>query len=214
MATTTLERLRMGRYQAYQWRTELSTAQKLGLALGMACFVGLAAQVRIPLPWTPVPITAQTFAALMAGAMLGQWWGGASMALYVGLGMAGIPWFNGWTGGIAHVVGPTGGYIIGFILAALFVGYFTDKYVRARSFPVMLIIMLAANFVLIYTPGLLQLGLWLNLVKGQPAGLFEVLAMGLVPFIGGDLIKALAAATLAWGITPKKAYGREMDQPI
>ncbi len=150
------------KYDVFRWRYELSIPKKLVLALGVACLAGLLAQVRFVLPWSPVPITGQTFAVLLAGVLLGRWWGGVSMAVYGGLGVAGVPWFSGWASGL----GATGGYIIGFIFAALFLGYFTDKYIRSRSFLIMLGLMLFANFVLIYVPGLVWLGLWLNMVKG------------------------------------------------
>ena len=130
------------KYDVFRWRYQLSIPWKLVLALGMACLVGLLAQVRLPIPWSPVPVTGQTFAILLAGVLMGRWWGGVSMAIYAGLGFAGLPWFTGWSSGL----GATGGYIIGFILATLFLGYFTDKYVRLRSFPGMLGLMLFSSF--------------------------------------------------------------------
>lgn len=134
------------------------------------------------------------------------------MAIYAGLGAIGVPWFAGWSGGISVLAGPSGGYIIGFILAALFLGHFTDKYIRSRSFLSMFALMLFANFVLIYVPGLLQLGLWLNLVKGDPATFSALLSMGALPFIAGDITKAVAAAAIARGITPKQDYNGEVDK--
>jgi biotin transport system substrate-specific component len=199
------------KYDVFRWRYGLSIPMKLSLALGIACLAGLLAQTRFILPWSPVPVTGQTFAVLLAGVLLGRWWGGISMALYVGLGIAGVPWFQGLNGGLGYLAGPTGGYIIGFILAAFFLGYFTDKYVRSRSFLSMLGLMLFANFILIYIPGLLQLGLWLNLVQGEPASFSALLGMGLVPFLAGDITKAVVAAAIARGVTPKRAYGREVD---
>ncbi|HEY87183.1 MAG TPA: biotin transporter BioY [Dehalococcoidia bacterium] len=212
MAVSTWSRWQMARYNAYRWRYELILTKKIALALGMACVVGLAAQLRFPLPWTPVPITGQTFAVLLAGVLLGRWWGGISLTIYVGLGAAGLPWFNGGTGGVGILAGPTGGYIIGFILTALFLGHFTDKYIRSRSFFSMLGLMLFANIVLIYIPGLLQLHLWLRLVGGEAIGFYQVLAMGFLPFIIGDIVKAVAAAAITRGITPKKAYNGEVDK--
>ena len=143
---------------------------------------------------------------------LGRWWGGASLAVYTGLGAAGLPWFSGWSGGLTYLAGPTGGYIIGFILAALFMGHFTDTYVRSRSFLSMLALMLFANFILIYVPGLLQLGLWVNLVKGESVSLMTLLGMGVIPFIAGDITKAIMAAAIAKGVTPKSAYNGEVDK--
>jgi len=196
------------KYDAFHWRCELSIPKKLALALGMAMLTGLLAQVRIPLSWSPVPITGQTFAVLLAAILLGKWWGGISMAIFGGLGWAGVPWFAGWASGITA----TGGYIIGFILAALFLGYFVDKYVRSRSFLVMLGLMLFADFALIYIPGLLWLGLWLKLVAGKSVSFAALLGMGLLPFILGDIIKAVLAAAVTRGITPKKAYNGEVDR--
>jgi len=204
-------RIHQAKYDVFHWRYGLSIPMKLALALGIACFAGLMAQVRIAVPWSPVPVTGQTFAVLLAGVLLGRWWGGASMAMYAGLGIAGVPWFAGWSGGIGHLAGPTGGYVIGFVLAALFLGHFTDTYVRSRSFVSMLGLMLVANFVLIYLPGLIQLGVWLNLVKGEPVSISALLGMGAVPFIAGDVAKAVVAAAIARGVTPKRAYGKEVD---
>ncbi len=199
------------KYDAFRCRYGLSIPAKLALALGMACLVGLLAQVRMPVPWSPVPVTGQTFAVLLAGVLLGRWWGGVSMALYAGLGIAGVPWFSGWAGGISHLAGPTGGYLIGFVLAALFLGHFTDRYVRSRSFLSMLGLMAVANFVLIYVPGLAQLGVWLGLVQGEPVAPAALLGMGFVPFVAGDVAKLLAAAAVARAVTPGQAYGPEVD---
>ncbi len=201
-------RIDQAKYDVFRWRYELSIPKKLALALGMAGVIGLLAQVRFPLPWSPIPITGQTFAVLLAGVLMGRWWGGASLALYAGLGAVGVPWFSGWSSGF----GATGGYIIGFILATLFLGHFTDRYIRSRSFFSMLGLMLFANFVLIYVPGLVWLGLWLGVVKGAPAGFIALLGMGAFPFILGDIIKAVAAASVARGVTPKQAYNGELDK--
>ncbi len=211
MAVNALDRWKMARYNAFVWRNELSLAKKIALAVGFAALTGLLAQARIPLPWTPVPITGQTFAVLLAGVALGQWWGGISIVLYALLGIAGVPWFNGGAYGIAQLAGPTGGYIVGFILAAFFVGHFTDKYIKARKFSSLVGLLLVANFVLVYVPGLVQLHAWLNVVQGKSVTFVQVLGMGLLPFIAGDVIKAVAAAAVAWGITPKQAFRGEAD---
>jgi len=201
-------RINQTKLDIFRWRYELSIPKKVALAFGMAILTGLLAQVRVLLPWSPVPITGQTFAVLLAGVLLGRWWGGASLAIYAGLGIAGVPWFTGWSSGL----GATGGYIIGFILAALFLGHFTDKYIRSRSFLSMLGLMLFANFILIYVPGLIWLGLWFGMVKGSPAAFASLLAMGAIPFIAGDVTKAVLAAAIARGATPKLAYNGEVDK--
>ncbi len=113
------------------------------------------------------------------------------------LGIAGIPWFNGWSGGIGHLLGPTGGYIIGFVLSALVVGHLTDKYIKARNFFPILVLMIGANFILIYIPGLLQLYVWVNVVKDGSASVLKVLGMGLFPFIIGTLWVTVVTLVLA-----------------
>ncbi len=221
MAITT--RIDQAKYDVFRWRYELSIPKKLVLALGMAALTGIVAQVRIPLPWTLVPITGQTFAVLLAGVLMGRWWGGASMALYAGIGAIGLPWFAGWAGGVGVIAGPTGGYIVGFILAALFLGHFTDKYIRSRSFFSMLPLMLFANFILIHVPGLLWLNHfpyeeWLRASSVLGFGPYEgrslsaLLMVGTIPFIVGDIVKAVAAAAIARGATPKQAYNGEVDK--
>ena len=178
------------KYDFFRWRYELTIPRKLLLAFGIACLVGLLAQVRVYTPWTPVPITGQTFAALMAGVVMGRRWGGVSLAIYALLGIAGVPWFAPQAGmplfsagGISHLAGPTGGYIVGMILAALFLGYFTDKYVKARRFFSML-------------------------VSGTPTAVSAVIAMGAAPFIVGDILKSVLAAVTARAITPGEDYSR------
>jgi len=200
-------RINQTKYDVFRWRHELSVPKKLALAFGVAGIVGLLAQVRFPLPWSPVPITGQTFAVLLAGVLLGRWWGGVSLAIYAGLGAIGLPWFNGWAGGVTA----TWGYIVGFILAALFLGYFTDKYIRSRSFITMLSLMLFASLVIVYVPGLLWLKMWLG-STGTSVDFTTLLGMGALPFIAGDVTKSIIAAGIARGVTPKLAYNGEVDK--
>lgn len=176
---------------------EVSLANKVILALGMAALTGILAQVRLFLPWTPVPVTCQTFSVLLAGIILGSHWGGISQILYVALGVAGIPWFNNATGGYSVIMGPTGGYLLGFILAALFIGYVFDNYKWSKGFYQILGIMVFANFILIYLPGMAQLSIWLYLFKGTSLNLVQLAYAGVMPFIAGDMIKIISAALIA-----------------
>jgi biotin transport system substrate-specific component len=194
------------RYSLFKWRSETSYANKFIMAFFMACITGLMAQIIIPLPWTPIPITAQTLAVLLAGILLGRYWGGLSMIIYLAIGLVGVPWFAGNTGGIATIIGANGGFLIGFVLAALFIGHFADKYVNARSFTPMLTILMFASFFLIYVPGLIQLNAWLYLVNGSVPGIWSLLAMGLFPFIIGDIIKIGGAAAISKAIMPKEPF--------
>lgn len=194
------------RHSLFKWRSETSNANKLVMAFFMACITGLMAQIIIPLPWTPVPITAQTFAVLIAGILLGRYWGGLSMVIYLLIGFVGVPWFTGMTGGIGVITGATGGFLIGFILTALFLGYFSDNYINARGFKSMLVLLLVSNFAFIYIPGLIGLGAWLYVVNGTIPGIWTLLAMGLLPFLIGDLIKIGGAAALSKAVTPKESF--------
>ena len=182
---------------------DASVATKLLMSLMMACLTGIMAQIIIPLPWTPVPITAQTFAVLCSGLILGKKYGCLSQILYIVLGIAFIPWFGGMTGGLDVFLGSTGGFLIGFIIASYFIGAITEKYAKARSFSRMAVVIGIANFALIYIPGLAGLALWYSLTQGAAIGVVDLLMMGLVPFIVGDIVKILGAASVSKVFLPK-----------
>lgn len=182
---------------------DASTTTKILMSLMMACFTGIMAQIIIPLPWTPVPITAQTFAVLSSGLLLGKKYGCLSQIIYVVLGIAFIPWFGGMTGGLEIFLGSTFGFFIGFIIASYFIGAITEKYAKARNFKSMAIVIAIANFALIYIPGLAGLALWLSLTQGASIGIVDVLMMGLVPFIAGDIVKILGIASVSKVFLPK-----------
>ena len=181
---------------------DASTATKVLMSLLMACFTGIMAQIIIPLPWTPVPITAQTFAVLCSGLFLGKKYGCLSQIFYVILGVAFIPWFGGMTGGLEILLGSTVGFLIGFITASYFIGYITEKYANARNFTRMTAVIGIANFALIYIPGLAGLALFLT-SQGTAFGVMDLLMMGLIPFIAGDIVKILGAATVSKVFLPK-----------
>ena len=204
--TIPIQKYRNLRYNFFKWRYELDFVYKISLALSFALLTGLLAQFRFYLPGTPVPVTGQVFGVMLAGILLGKW-GGISQCLYVGIGVAGIPWFAGFNAGFGYLIGPTGGYIIGFIFAAFFIGFIVDRYVQIRNFFGMLLLMLFATFVLIYIPGLIQFYLW----TGSSIGFLQLLTLCVIPFLAADIIKAVIAATIATTITPKKSYGHEVD---
>lgn len=182
---------------------DTSTTTKILLSLLMACFTGIMAQIIIPLPWTPVPITAQTFAVLCSGLFLGKKYGCLSQILYIVLGVAFIPWFGGMTGGLETLLGSTGGFLIGFVIASYFIGAISEKYADARNFTKMAMVIGTANFALIYIPGLAGLALWFSLTQGTAIGIVDLLMMGLVPFIAGDIVKILGAASVSKVFLPK-----------
>jgi len=194
-----LGRLRLA---CYQRRVALAWPAKLLLAFGMAALTGLAAQVRIPLPFTPVPITGQLFAVLLSGALLGGAWGGISQVLYVGLGAVGVPWFSGLAGGMP--LGPTAGYLMGFIPAAALIGAVSDRFVFTRYFGPQVTLMMLAVAV-DYVCG----AVGFMFLTGM--GFHDALLLGVLPFVVFDLGKALAAAAVAWVVLPKGEANRAAE---
>ena len=201
-----IDKYKKARYNFFQWRYELNLVHKISLAFFFACFTGLLAQLRFYIPGTPVPVTGQVFGVLLAGILLGKY-GGLSQCMYVGIGAFGVPWFSGFNAGFAYLAGPTGGYIIGFIISAFFIGYIVDRYIKSRNFLNMISLMLFSTFFLIYIPGLLHLYLWF----GTSISIWELFTIAVFPFIVADIIKTIIVAIIATGITPKISYGREVD---
>lgn len=159
-------------------------AQALGLVAGAALATALAAQVRLYLPFTPVPVTLQTGIVLLAGGLLGWRLGALSQGLYLGLAALGLPLLAG-----PALLGPTGGYLLGFVLAAAIMGLACDR--LAAHGPLVGVV---AGTLAIYACGTL----WLSLLTGQ--SLLAALQLGVLPFVAGDVLKAagvVAALKLA-----------------
>jgi len=163
------------------------TAVRLLALVTFVVLTSLGAFVRIPLPGTPVPLTLQTFFVLLCAAFLGSGLGMAAQLGYLLSGVAGLPVFTGFGSGIAYLLGPTGGYIFGFILACLFAGRLIR--LSGDNFFYVFAILCLADFFLLACGAV-----WLKAVSG--CSLAEALAMGFIPFIPGDLLKALAASGL------------------
>ncbi|MGH8914700.1 MAG: biotin transporter BioY [Acidimicrobiia bacterium] len=159
------------------------------LVVGAAALTALAAQWEIHLPFTPVPITGQTFAVLLTGSVLGMSAGAAGQALYVAAGALGMPVFSGGAAGWseAQATGTTG-YLIGFIVAAAVVGRMAERR-QDRTFPTMFTAFILGSFV-IYVFGVVGLMLIFDMT------VTEAIVAGVVPFVLGDLIKAAAAGLL------------------
>jgi len=162
------------------------------LVVGAAGLTALAAQWEIHLPFTPVPITGQTFAVLLTGAALGMTLGAAGQFLYVAAGAAGLPIYSGGAAGWeeARAVGTTG-YLIGFIVAAGLVGYLAERR-HDRTFSTMFTAFLLGSFV-IYGFGVVGLMFIFDM------SFSEAIVAGVIPFLLGDLIKAAAAGLLLPG---------------
>ncbi len=168
----------------------------VALVLGGSALTGLAAQVAIPLPFTPVPLTLQTFAVLLVGASLGTVRGMLSMGLYLVAGVVGVPWFAQGTSGAA---GASFGYVVGFILAALLVGRLAER--GATRGPLSTAGVMVLGNLAIYAIGVP----WLMVVA--QVGFAKALALGVIPFLIGDLIKVAVAAGLfpsAWRLAGRR----------
>ena len=164
--------------------------RNVALVVGGTLFVALSALVQIPLPFTPVPLSLQTFAVLLVGAALGSRRGVASMALYLLAGVAGVPWFAAHQSGWAFA---TFGYVVGFVAAAWLAGRLAeagaDRQVLKSTG------LLVVGNVVIYAFGVT------GLIASTGMGLGTAVAKGVAPFLVGDLIKVAVAAALlpaAW----------------
>jgi biotin transport system substrate-specific component len=186
----------------------LSTKRRTLMGTAMtalfAALIAAGAFISIPLPFSPVPIVLQNMFALLSGLVLGPLLGGAAAALYLIAGALGAPVFAGATGGIAHFFGPTGGFLIGYLLASLTAGFVAGKPRGGRKTPLVRIILgTALGFLVIYLPGLIQLKYVLDT---SWAG---ALAAGFIPFIIGDFVKGIAAVLIASRL--RRAAADQMD---
>ena len=162
-------------------------AVRIGIA---ALVVALAAQVAVPLPFTPIPFTLQPLAVLAVGGLLGMGEGFAALVLYLGLGLLGLPVFAGGGAGIVRLIGPTGGYLLAFPLAAGITGALSAPRGGAAA-PIWRVLgACVLGMAVIHAGGVAQLAL----LGGSPAAAFRY---GFVPFFTGDLLKiGLAAAVI------------------
>lgn len=175
--------------------------------LGFAALTAAAAQWRIPLEFTPVPITGQTFAVLLSGAALGMRLGAASQVVYLAAGFVGFPVFTDATSGWDTFVGPTSGYLIGFVFAAAVVGRLAERRhdrTLATAFSAFV-----AGSIVIYATGVA------GLLATTGMDVETAILNGVAPFVFGDVIKAAVAGSLtplAWRILGgHPATGRTVD---
>ncbi|MGA3194576.1 MAG: biotin transporter BioY [Terriglobales bacterium] len=171
-------------------------AKQAGIVIGASLFVALCARVTIPLPFTPVPLTLQNFGVLAVGLMLGSRRGFAALALYLAEGAAGLPVFNpAGLGGIAQIIGPTGGFLMAYPLVAFATGWVYEKVPARKSgrFACAALSAVAGELVL-FAGGL---G-WLALETHSVA---LAIRLGLYWFVFAEVIKVLMAAGVAgrWG---------------
>jgi biotin transport system substrate-specific component len=174
-------------------------ARDVALVVGGVVLTALAAQVSFTAPWTSVPYTLQTGAVLLVGTSLGLRRGAASMALYVLAGIIGLPVYADGAHGLERLLGATGGYLVGFVLAAALVGWLAQR--RWDRAPLTTIGLMAAGTFVVYAMGVPILAI----VAGMP--LTTAVEKGALVFLPWDALKALAAAGLlpfAWRLTGQR----------
>ena len=180
----------MNATHSLSYNTDIITGKRAVASIGVAFFVFatvLGAFVRIPVAGSPVPITLQTFFVLLAGAVLGRRLGAASQAVYLVLGAAGLPIFQGSAFGMSYLSGPTGGYLVGFAAAAYVVGLLTAG---ARPSMARCIVSFAAGSLVIYACG----ATWLAYLYRM--SFTSAVSAGVLPFVPGDIVKVLVAAMI------------------
>jgi biotin transport system substrate-specific component len=153
----------------------------------------MAAGAFLSIPIGPVPLVLQNMFVLLAGLLLGSRWGLASVAVYLLAGACGLPVFAGAAGGIARIVGPTGGYLLGYLPAVFIVGTIAE---RGEQRTVADVIAMICGTAVVYAGGLS----WLKILTGMPW--FQTLATGLFPFLLGDGLKIAAAVVIAKAVRP------------
>ena len=157
-----------------------------------AALTAAGAYIQIPIPFSPVPVTLQVFFVLLAGSMLKSKWGSLSMVVYTLLGVAGLPVFAGGSSGIGVLLGPTGGYIFGFIAAAFIVGKLAEKAEHAEKSGLAInALNMSTGILIIYALGVFQLMLVAEV------GLWTAITLGVIPFIPGEIVKTAVAAYIA-----------------
>ena len=164
-----------------------------GLVVAFGTLMGLVAQISIPLPFTPVPITGQTFGVLLTGAALGSRRAFTAMLVYLAEGLGGLPVFALGHSGPAAFLAPTGGYLLSFPFAAFAVGFLAER-AFDRTFWRAVVAMVVGD-VIIFAIGLPWLGHFVGIGKAVP--------LGLTPFIPGEIVKLLVAAAVlpsAWAL--------------
>jgi biotin transport system substrate-specific component len=161
-------------------------AREVALVAVFAALTALGGWLALPVPFSPVPFTLQVFFVLLAGSFLGAKLGSLSQIVYLLMGLIGLPVFSRGTAGLGVLLGPTGGYLVGFILAAGFVGLFANHEKFWLRFLVMVL-----GVGLIYLLGAAQLMLVAKL------SWLKALSVGVLPFLAFDILKAFLAASLA-----------------
>lgn len=160
----------------------------------LAALTGILSQIALPLPFTPVPVNLATLGVCLSGVLLGSKNGALSQIVYILLGILGIPVFSNFSSGIGILVGPTGGYILGYVVAAFAIGLLTKQ--GLTKMPNYLISM-TLGIILCYILGTI----WFMIITKNT--LYQSLIMCVLPFIPGDILKIVLASLLSVKLRPK-----------
>lgn len=188
-------------------RADSSSLVRFGAVLFVTALTSAAAQVSVPLPFTQVPFTFQPMVVLLGGLVLGSRLGLASQALYLLAGIAGLPVFAASATlppGALRLLGPTGGYLMSYPIAAFVTGCLAERGFDRRYLTS--VVAMLAGLVVVYACGAIWLGLFARGVATAPLGLHTALVTGVYPFIAADLVKLLAAAGVVPGFW--RLFGR------
>lgn len=167
------------------------TARRVAAVALFVLATAIGARISVPVPFTPVPMTLQTLFVLLSGALLGPTLGATAQLAYLGLGIAGLPVFTAGAG-LAYLLGPTGGYLLAFPVAAFLAGIVVDRLPRRG------VAGGVATFAGLFAASLVVLAggaAWLGVTTGDFAG---AVALGILPFLVGDLLKVALAWLIAW----------------
>jgi len=175
-------------------------SKKLGIrdmlyAALFASLIGVLGYVIVPLPFSPVPITGQTLAVMVAGCVLTPLQAGLSVLTFIFIGAIGVPVFSGGAAGIGVIFGTKGGYLLGFLIGAIVISFIRGK---ANSIPRMIFACILGGIIIVYVLGVP----WLSYVTGM--GMNKAITAGALPFIPGDLLKAIAAGFIAKKINAQR----------
>lgn len=172
--------------------SETGTSKKIVFTALFAALTAVCGFISIPVPGTPIPIVLQNMLVVLTGLMLGPVWGVAATVLFLAAGALGLPVFSGGTGGVARLIGPTGGFLYGYALATLAAGLIAQRPKYGVRTPVLrLVLATVLGFVVMYIPGVL------HFMRVMDKTFSQTMTLCVIPYIPGDIIKMVVAVLLS-----------------
>lgn len=172
--------------------SETGTSKKIVFTALFAALTAVCGFISIPVPGTPIPIVLQNMLVVLTGLMLGPVWGVAATVLFLAAGALGLPVFSGGTGGVARLMGPTGGFLYGYALATLAAGLIAQRPKYGVRTPVLrLVLATVLGFVVMYIPGVL------HFMRVMDKTFSQTMTLCVIPYIPGDIVKMVVAVLLS-----------------